>query len=310
MKKLFITILLTISSFYSYSQQGIFSGVILDDEYKTPIPFASIWLEGNSYGVMSDDKGRFSIRLRTEKETIIIRAFGYKLRALEVATNKKDKKIYLAPLKTILPEVNVQGLGPKAILLKALRSVGENYLKDKTFYLEMESLMQKKVNDSLLYLYWNNDIYKRWNIIGMKLLLPSFNGREEISNKEGYYINYVYFGIDDIVYYYMVYILNSNIMAKDMAKNQDTNNFKYSLKITMQDSIETEYIVSLHQNIEQNKSSSLFELPKIISFFIDAQTMAITKIESALDKSKPRVFWDKKNGRFEIKEHITVVNFR
>ncbi len=78
----------------------------------------------------------------------------------------------------------------------------------------------------------------------------------------------------------------------------------------MQDSIEKEYIVTLHQKKESDNAFLSLHLPKNIRFFIDAENMAITKIESALDKSKPRVFFDKKKGKFEVKEHIVVVNFR
>jgi hypothetical protein len=287
----------------------MYSGVLIDKDDKTTIPFASIWLEGNTYGVMSDDKGKFSLKLRKENDTIVIRAFGYKLQVVEAKKNKKENKIMLTPLKTTLPEVNVEGMGPKAILTKALRSVDENFLKKETFYLNMESLMKKKINDSLVYLRWDNDIYKRWNIMGMKLLVPE-SQNNYFCNKEGYYGDYMMFYIDDIVYYYMAYILNSNLMAKGLESEKNDLNFGYSMKIIMQDSIEKEYIVSFNQKKELKEPFMSIHLPKTIKFFIDAETMVITKIESALDKSKPRVFFDKKKGKFEVKEHIVVVNFR
>lgn len=309
MKRLIISLLLIIPLF-SFSQEIMYSGVLIDKEDKTPISFASIWLEGNSYGVMSDDRGKFSLKLRKENDTIVIRAFGYKLQVVETKKNKKENRIMLTPLQTTLPEVNVEGMGPKAILTKALRSVDENFLKEETFYLNMESLMKKKINDTLAYLYWNNDIYKRWNMMGMKLLLPEFSKKEYISNKEGFYGDYMSFSIDDIVYYYMAYILNSNLMAKGLESQKNDSDFSYSMKIIMQDSIEKEYIVMLHQKKELDNAFSSIHLPKNIRFFIDAENMVITKIESALDKSKTRVFFDKKKGKFEVKEHIVVVNFR
>lgn len=309
MKRLIISIILIIPLF-SFSQEIMYSGVLIDKDDKTTIPFASIWLEGNTYGVMSDDKGKFSLKLRKENDTIVIRAFGYKLQVVEAKKNKKENKIMLTPLKTTLPEVNVEGMGPKAILTKALRSVDENFLKKETFYLNMESLMKKKINDSLVYLRWDNDVYERRSILGLKLLLPNYSNNQFISNEEKYHSNYMSFSIDDIVYYYMVYILNSNFMAKGLEGQKNDLNFGYSMKIIMQDSIEKEYIVSLHQKKELDNAFSSLHLPKTIRFFIDAETMVITKIESALDKSKPRVFFDKKKGKFEVKEHIVVVNFR
>ena len=309
MKRLIISIILIIPLF-SFSQEIMYSGVLIDKDDKTTIPFASIWLEGNTYGVMSDDKGKFSLKLRKENDTIVIRAFGYKLQVVEAKKNKKENKIMLTPLKTTLPEVNVEGMGPKAILTKALRSVDENFLKKETFYLNMESLMKKKINDSLVYLRWDNDVYERRSILGLKLLLPNYSNNQFISNEEKYHSNYMSFSIDDIVYYYMVYILNSNFMAKGLEGQKNDLNFGYSMKIIMQDSIEKEYIVSLHQKKELDNAFSSLHLPKTIRFFIDAETMVITKIESSLDKSKPRVFFDKKKGKFEVKEHIVVVNFR
>ncbi|MDD4739333.1 MAG: carboxypeptidase-like regulatory domain-containing protein [Bacteroidales bacterium] len=309
MKRLIISIILIIPLF-SFSQEIMYSGVLIDKDDKTTIPFASIWLEGNTYGVMSDDKGKFSLKLRKENDTIVIRAFGYKLQIVETKKNKKENKIMLIPLKTTLPEVNVEGMGPKAILTKALRSVDENFLKKETFYLNMESLMKKKINDSLVYLRWDNDVYERRSILGLKLLLPNYSNNQFISNEEKYHSNYMSFSIDDIVYYYMVYILNSNFMAKGLEGQKNDLNFGYSMKIIMQDSIEKEYIVSLHQKKELDNAFSSLHLPKTIRFFIDAETMVITKIESSLDKSKPRVFFDKKKGKFEVKEHIVVVNFR
>ncbi|MBP1644516.1 MAG: hypothetical protein H6Q16_91 [Bacteroidetes bacterium] len=309
MKRLIISIILIIPLF-SFSQEIMYSGVLIDKDDKTTIPFASIWLEGNTYGVMSDDKGKFSLKLRKENDTIVIRAFGYKLQVVETKKNKKENKIMLIPLKTTLPEVNVEGMGPKAILTKALRSVDENFLKKETFYLNMESLMQKKINDSLVYLRWDNDVYERRSILGLKLLLPIYMNNQFVSNEEKYQSNYMSFSIDDIVYYYMVYILNSNVMAKGLEGQKNDLNFGYSMKIIMQDSIEKEYIVTLHQKKELDNAFLSLHLPKNIRFFIDAENMVITKIESALDKSKPRVFFDKKKGKFEVKEHIVVVNFR
>lgn len=309
MKRLIISIILIIPLF-SFSQEIMYSGVLIDKDDKTTIPFASIWLEGNTYGVMSDDKGKFSLKLRKENDTIVIRAFGYKLQVVETKKNKKENRIKLIPLKTTLPEVNVEGMGPKAILTKALRSVDENFLKKETFYLNMESLMQKKINDSLVYLRWDNDVYERRSILGLKLLLPIYMNNQFVSNEEKYQSNYMSFSIDDIVYYYMVYILNSNVMAKGLEGQKNDLNFGYSMKIIMQDSIEKEYIVTLHQKKELDNAFSSLHLPKTIRFFIDAENMVITKIESALDKSKPRVFFDKKKGKFEVKEHIVVVNFR
>ncbi len=309
MKRLIISIILIIPLF-SFAQEIMYSGVLIDKEDKTTIPFASIWLEGNTYGVMSDDRGKFSLKLRKENDTIVIRAFGYKLQVVETKKNKKENKIMLIPLKTTLPEVNVEGMGPKAILTKALRSVDENFLKKETFYLNMESLMKKKINDSLVYLRWDNDVYERRSILGLKLLLPNYSNNQFISNEEKYHFNYMSFSIDDIVYYYMAYILNSKFMAKGLEGQKNDLNFGYSMKIIMQDSIEKEYIVSLHQKKELNNAFSSVQLPKTIKFFIDAETMVITKIESFLDKSKPRAFFDKKKGKFEVKEHIVVVNFR
>lgn len=309
MKRLIISIILIIPLF-SFSQEIMYSGVLIDKDDKTTIPFASIWLEGNTYGVMSDDKGKFSLKLRKENDTIVIRAFGYKLQVVETKKNKKENKIMLIPLKTTLPEVNVEGMGPKAILTKALRSVDENFLKKETFYLNMESLMQKKINDSLVYLRWDNDVYERRSILGLKLLLPIYMNNQFVSNEEKYQSNYMSFSIDDIVYYYMAYILNSNLMAKGLEGQKNDLNFGYSMKIIMQDSIEKEYIVTLHQKKELDNAFLSLHLPKNIRFFIDAENMVITKIESALDKSKPRVFFDKKKGKFEVKEHIVVVNFR
>lgn len=295
---------------FSFSQEIMYSGVLIDKDDKTTIPFASIWLEGNTYGVMSDDKGKFSLKLRKENDTIVIRAFGYKLQVVETKKNKKENKIMLIPLKTTLPEVNVEGMGPKAILTKALRSVDENFLKKETFYLNMESLMQKKINDRLVYLRWDNDVYERRSILGLKLLLPIYMNNQFISNEENYQSNYMMFYLDDIVHYYMVYILNSNVMAREIESQKDENSFDYSMKITMQDSIEKEYIVSMHQNKEYDEPPMSFYLPKTIRFYIDAKSMIITKIESTLENSKPRVFLDKKQGRFELKKHIVVVNFR
>ncbi|HBN04726.1 MAG TPA: hypothetical protein DD434_02915, partial [Bacteroidales bacterium] len=91
MKRLIISIILIIPLF-SFAQEIMYSGVLIDKEDKTTIPFASIWLEGNTYGVMSDDRGKFSLKLRKENDTIVIRAFGYKLQVVETKKNKKENK--------------------------------------------------------------------------------------------------------------------------------------------------------------------------------------------------------------------------
>lgn len=131
-----------------FAQQSHFSGKIVGDRQE-PVAFATVVLEGTSFAVMSDDKGRFEFR------NVPFGTYQLKITSLEIHTSSfkvqisksEHKQDFSVKMRTEneLSEVKVQGKTEKRQMETAgftvsiiqtkeasLRSVTTNELLDRT----------------------------------------------------------------------------------------------------------------------------------------------------------------------------------
>lgn len=76
MMNIFITLIFTMFAGVAFAQTGSMSGHVFTNG--SPVPYASIFLEGTSIGVASDDEGKFSLAaVAPGKYTLKVTAIGY-----------------------------------------------------------------------------------------------------------------------------------------------------------------------------------------------------------------------------------------
>ena len=102
MKTLLAVLLLASINSFSQSQ----SGVILNEQDKTPVPFAKIGIEGRGIGTISDEKGNFALIVDSKYGNDLVRFScpGYSSYAIKVTDYlHMDNKTILLQKKHIPP---------------------------------------------------------------------------------------------------------------------------------------------------------------------------------------------------------------
>ncbi|TVQ15937.1 MAG: TonB-dependent receptor [Bacteroidetes bacterium] len=113
MRQSFTILLFVLSgwvSFSLYSQNTIIEGFVKDYN-ELPLEFVNVAIQGTTMGTTTRADGSFSLRVAPEvKHTVIFAYLGYEQRRFEVelsAGEKRNMNVYLTPLSTTLPDVEV-----------------------------------------------------------------------------------------------------------------------------------------------------------------------------------------------------------
>jgi hypothetical protein len=111
-----------------YSQ--VIQGVVLAADSKSPLPYASIYLQQSKQGTVSNRNGEFNINITNSNDSIIVSYIGYKKNATSVNSINLGSRIViqLVPAPNLLNEVVIV---PTDTLLDMLRrahsKISQNY---------------------------------------------------------------------------------------------------------------------------------------------------------------------------------------
>ncbi len=155
MAKNFYTIaLLLLLSFYSFSQQQIttISGQI-KDEQNMPVPSATVRLQKNGTGTISNTKGFFKINILQSQlqDSVLISSIGYTSKTIAVSDLQQDKTnlIQLWSKTEVLQDVVVKSINPLSILQAAIEKISVNYLNTPHISHGFYRMNTKKGNEHL-----------------------------------------------------------------------------------------------------------------------------------------------------------------
>ncbi|MEP6611229.1 MAG: carboxypeptidase-like regulatory domain-containing protein, partial [Mucilaginibacter sp.] len=97
-----------LSPFSSPQQQPvILQGRVIDNKDKMPLPGASVRVNGKSYGALTDNNGRFSVKVDSPKSRVEIGFVGYNTVKIDARNSDSLKTIGLEPNSSSLSEVVV-----------------------------------------------------------------------------------------------------------------------------------------------------------------------------------------------------------
>lgn len=119
---------------FSQSSNFIY-GKVLDSKTKEPLPFASIILQNNNLGVISNLEGDFRIANKTlfHSDSLIISFIGYKDFSIPIKKLMKNETntILLIPISINITEVNIvasaKKIDSKSIIKRAIKNIPANY---------------------------------------------------------------------------------------------------------------------------------------------------------------------------------------
>ena len=193
MKKIVIMVFLAIFCFIntSYSQNVLeLKGVVIDASTKEPIAFANLGILGTQMGVASDINGKFSLKISSRFDNMIIKttAVGYKSFEISIADAAKQKTIIISlePVSYEIEQVNVLGKLQiyRRMIKDVVRDISKNYI-NKNFnyksYLENNiSINGNSVIDNKAYVllydskgYNRSDVLSVFNSISYKVYDPT-----------------------------------------------------------------------------------------------------------------------------------------
>lgn len=128
MKRILLTVLLTIPAFFIYAQD--FTGRVTDAKNNDPLPYVNVGIIGKNVGTVTDSNGSYKLNLTNHNnDSLRISMVGYMPQTYKVADiiNLQSKTFILEPSTTQLKEVRVSNHKWKqSILGNTTRSKGTN----------------------------------------------------------------------------------------------------------------------------------------------------------------------------------------
>ena len=106
------------------------TGTLLDTETDSPIPYGSIYLQGSSWGTVSNQDGRFHIHIPDTLQSLhlVCSHIGYQKQEIDLTSlTKQDTLIHLVPNVVSLHEVIVNMRNPITLLKGMLDNREKNY---------------------------------------------------------------------------------------------------------------------------------------------------------------------------------------
>ncbi|HNW52461.1 MAG TPA: SusC/RagA family TonB-linked outer membrane protein, partial [Prolixibacteraceae bacterium] len=127
-KKMLIGALMLFISNIIYAQNTTVHGIITD-ELKNPIPGANVSIEGTTNGTLSDNDGKFSLKIPSENSVLIVSFIGYEIQKIK-PNGSELIKVVLNQKVEELENIVVVGYGvqKKSDLTGAVASVSSEQL--------------------------------------------------------------------------------------------------------------------------------------------------------------------------------------
>jgi len=131
-----------------------YKGVVIDQDSRATLPFASLSLNGSNISTISNTDGEFSLKVpkNLSEGKVTISFLGYKNKSMNLSEFKPERtKIELELLVVTLNEISVFPKDPELLIRAVMNKRAENYFSDQTlmsaFY--RETIKKKKTYVSL-----------------------------------------------------------------------------------------------------------------------------------------------------------------
>ena len=153
--RLLLLIILTAACFDLSAQDHVLKGVLKNRATGKPVPYASVWIKGSSYGVASNDEGKFELPLSEKflKDSVNISSLGYERykEKIENLLNKGFLTINLMESVYQLKEVTIKDVPIDTILLRTIKRIPDHFAG--SIPLELEYFYRSVTKQDNRYVY-------------------------------------------------------------------------------------------------------------------------------------------------------------
>jgi hypothetical protein len=228
-----------------FLKNRLIKGIVIDEKSRKPLPYANVFLINKSIGVVSNNAGRFELKIDPSdvSDTLGVSYMGYKMEA--VPLDMLDSTLLVVRLsveKINLKEVVIKPLDPIYIITKAIEKIPENYDRKPAVYTGFyrESTRQDKKNISLSEAIV--DIYKEPYTSQRPDQIKIFKGRNGSNTDSKDFVDFI---VQGSLY---------NILQLDIIKNLPTfldpdyfALYKYSLERVINHLERSTYVITFDQ---------------------------------------------------------------
>lgn len=283
------------------------SGYVVDAHSGMPIREAEIHVKDKSISTMTNEDGYFVLKCPKEVQVLSLSALGYHSMAFAVKTINADgnSTLRLTPSATILKDVLVYRA--ENIVEAALKKIEDNYPSRPMMYNTFYRETVKKRSRYVSVIEAVQDIYKRpyANPVPEQDRVYLLKGRRLLSeHRKDTIAVHVEGGPSEALYLDLV-------KNRDFFLNKDTLlGYEFWLENSKQIGERMQYVVGFHPIPYMTHEVEYSGL-----FYIDAQTLAFTRIELSLDcsdRQKATAFMLRHKPmrlRFRPESLVTVINY-
>lgn len=292
-KKIIIGVTLTFISFFTFSQNVIVSGKVVDENMQ-PIAYANIYLLHSNNGGTTNIEGKFKFSAPNENsdDTLVISNIGYMEMRIPIVEYSGEKAIKLSQYIKTFDEIIVKEKKPDPfeVLFKAFENVANNFC-DSSYNVSVFSRLFIKYDTAFVFYRKtlaeiettkDNIWFSRGNIIADQIInsdkLPNNSNRlkgthyEILTPTVDYARSYKkspqksdYLSKIDTVYYYgkdKIYVID--IWAKKM------NVGNYNLSQTILDEVPNPYAMIFNPTMEKLGVDMAADKSYLVRFYINA----------------------------------------
>ncbi len=130
------------------SQRSI-EGKVIDSQSSEPVPFAKVQLSGETIGTLTNEEGRFTLKLGRSvllSDSVVVSCLGYKVRKVGIYEYRSDAIIRLLPSQIELKAVEILAINGEELLKEAIKKIPVNCNQKPE---ELTGFYRERVKDGL-----------------------------------------------------------------------------------------------------------------------------------------------------------------
>ena len=258
-------------------------GVVKDRESRRVLPYATVSLPGNEAGTVSNSEGEFIFKVRQSlladaSPFVMVSHLGYNSARLNLTPGIEDKNvvIWLTPRATLLSEIIVSGRDPRGIVEEAVSKIDRNYCSDHLmltgFYRETARKRRHYINVAEAVIEVSKTPYHSADISRDRVRV--LRGRKLLSQRAGDTLAVKLVGGPTLAVYLDIVKNTDELLCPEMMAC-----FAYQLESVISLDDRRHYVVAFYPQVKLEWA--LYHG----RFFIDMETLTLTRAEFMLDMS-------------------------
>ncbi len=252
-----------------------FSGKVVDARTHKGMPYVSV--TDRQVGTVTNEEGEFTLKLKSEPQTVTFSYLGYKTLRLSAgeckALEADGKAVQMQASSVVLSEIVVHGSDARDIVLKAIEKIDVNYPKEanllRGFYRETVQKRQRfiSVSEGVV------DVYKTaYNKQNWRDGVAILKGRRLLSQRPSDTLSVKLQG-GPVLPVHLDIVKNRDILFDD----EELEKYDFNFLSSKPAGDRAQYVIEMKPRVVVDYALYRGR------FYIDQETLAFTKVELELD---------------------------